>query len=87
MSLDGKSCRFRFFRGTLFGACSSNYLSERINFMRETMKQEQGGFGFIPILFVAVVVAFTAAVLIIGWIWSWVHLRERETGILKDVGG
>lgn len=50
--------------------------------MRETMKQEQGGFGFIPILFVAVVVAFTAAVLIIGWIWSWVHLREREQGVV-----
>ncbi|HEX6467269.1 MAG TPA: hypothetical protein VFZ99_08190 [Terriglobales bacterium] len=30
----------------------------------------------------AVVVAFTAAVLIIGWIWSWVHLREREQGVV-----
>ncbi len=46
------------------------------------MQKEQGDFGFIPILFIAVVVAFTAAFLMIGWIWSWVHLREEQQGVV-----
>lgn len=51
--------------------------------MAKAMRSEQASFGFIPIVLVSVVIAMTTAALVIGWIVSWIYLKEHEKGVVE----
>ena len=51
--------------------------------MTKVMRSEQSSFGFVPIVLVSVVVALTTAALVIGWIVSWIYLKEHQKGVVQ----
>ncbi len=51
--------------------------------MAKVMRSEQSSFGFVPIVLVSVVVALTTAALVIGWIVSWIYLKEHQKGVVE----
>jgi hypothetical protein len=51
--------------------------------MAKVMRSEQSSFGFVPIVLVSVAVALTTAALVIGWIVSWIYLKEHQKGVVQ----
>jgi hypothetical protein len=51
--------------------------------MAKVMRSEQSSFGFVPIVLVSVVIALTTAALVIGWIFSWIYLKEHQKGVVQ----
>lgn len=51
--------------------------------MAKAMRSEQSSFGFVPIVLVSVAIALTTAALIIGWLISWIYLKEHQKGVVE----
>jgi len=51
--------------------------------MAKVVRSEQSSFGFVPIVLVSVAVALTTAALVIGWIISWIYLKEHQKGVVQ----
>ena len=51
--------------------------------MAKVMRSEQSSFGFVPIVLVSVAVALTTAALVIGWLVSWIYLKEHQKGVVE----
>lgn len=51
--------------------------------MAKAMRSEQASFGFVPIVLVSVVIAMTIAALAIGWLVSWIYLKEHQKGVVE----
>jgi hypothetical protein len=51
--------------------------------MAKAMRSEQSSFGFIPVVLVSVAIALTTAALVIGWLLSWIYLKEHQKGVVE----
>jgi hypothetical protein len=51
--------------------------------MAKVMRSEQSSFGFVPIVLVSVAVALTTAAFVIGWLVSWIYLKEHQKGVVE----
>jgi len=51
--------------------------------MAKAMRSEQSSFGFIPVVLVSVAIALTTAALVIGWLISWIYLKEHQKGVVE----
>ena len=51
--------------------------------MAKAMRSEQASFGFVPIVLVSVAIALTTAALVIGWLLSWIYLKEHQKGVVQ----